>query len=64
VVEAALDGAAEFRVIDLKRDLEQLRQSGEMCWKDIASLLAGPYLRTIPGVHPCDGFFAAMIERR
>src|ERR1700675_322443 len=64
VVEAALDGTAEFKVVDLKGELEQLRQSGEMCWEDIASLLAGPYLRTIPGVHPCDGFFAAMIERR
>ncbi len=64
VVEAALDDAAEFRVIDCGGELEQLRQSGEMCWKDIASLLAGPYLRTIPGMHPCDGFFAAMMERR
>jgi 16S rRNA (cytosine967-C5)-methyltransferase len=64
VVEAALEGTAEFKVADLKGELEQLRRSGEMCWKDIASLLAGPYLRTIPGVHPCDGFFAAMIERR
>jgi 16S rRNA (cytosine967-C5)-methyltransferase len=64
VVEAALDGTAEFKIIDFKRELEQLRQSGEMCWEDIASLLAGPYLRTIPGVHPCDGFFAAMIARK
>ncbi|HKM85140.1 MAG TPA: 16S rRNA (cytosine(967)-C(5))-methyltransferase RsmB [Terriglobales bacterium] len=64
VVEAALDGAAEFKEADFKGELEQLRQSGEMCWQDIASLLAGPYLRTIPGVHPCDGFFAALIERR
>jgi 16S rRNA (cytosine967-C5)-methyltransferase len=64
VVEAALDGTSEFKVADFKGELEQLQQSGEMCWKDIASLLAGPYLRTIPGVHPCDGFFAAMIERR
>ena len=64
VVEAALDGTAEFKVADCKEELEQLRQSGEMCWKDIASLLTGPYLRTIPGVHPCDGFFAALIERR
>ena len=64
VVEAALDGMAEFKVADCKGELEQLRQSGEMRWKDVASLLAGPYLRTIPGVHPCDGFFAAMIERR
>jgi 16S rRNA (cytosine967-C5)-methyltransferase len=65
VVEAALDGTAEFKVTDLKGELEQLRQSGELSSAiDIASLLAGPYLRTIPGVHPCDGFFAAMIERR
>jgi 16S rRNA (cytosine967-C5)-methyltransferase len=64
VVEAALEGTAEFKIIDFKGELEQLRQSGEMCWEDIVSLLVGPYLRTIPGVHPCDGFFAAMIERR
>jgi len=64
VVDAALDGTAELKIVDLKGELEQLRQSREMCWEDIASLLAGPYLRTIPGVHPCDGFFAAMIERR
>ena len=64
VVEAALDGTTEFEVADCRGELEQLQQSGEMSWKDIASLLAGPYLRTIPGVHPCDGFFAAVIERR
>jgi 16S rRNA (cytosine967-C5)-methyltransferase len=64
VIEAALDGAAGFNVVDFKGELEHLRQSGEMCWEEIASLLAGPYLRTIPGVHPCDGFFAALIERR
>jgi 16S rRNA (cytosine967-C5)-methyltransferase len=64
VVEAALDGTTEFKVADFKGELEQLQQSGEMCWQEIASLLAGPYLRTIPGVHACDGFFAAMIERR
>ena len=63
-VEAALDGTAKFKVVDLAGELEQLRQSGEMCWEDVGSLLAGPYLRTIPGVHPCDGFFAAMIEWR
>src|SRR4029077_12932554 len=64
VVEAALESTVEFKVADLKGEVEQLRQSGEMRWKDIASLLAGQYLRTIPGVHPCDGFFAAMIERK
>jgi 16S rRNA (cytosine967-C5)-methyltransferase len=63
VVEAALEGTAEFKVADLKGELELLRHAGELASGfDIASLLAGPYLRTIPGVHPCDGFFAAMIE--
>jgi 16S rRNA (cytosine967-C5)-methyltransferase len=64
VVETALEVAPEFKVVDCRVELEQLRQSGELCWEDISSLLAGPYLKTIPGVHPCDGFFAAMIERR
>ncbi|MGB9074761.1 MAG: transcription antitermination factor NusB [Terriglobales bacterium] len=63
VVEAALAGTADFRIIDCQGQLEELQRSGELSWKDIASLLAGPYLRTIPGVHPCDGFFAAMIGR-
>jgi 16S rRNA (cytosine967-C5)-methyltransferase len=63
VVEAALDDTAKFNVVDIRADLEQLRRSGEMCWQDVESLCAGPYLRTIPGVHHFDGFFAAMIER-
>jgi 16S rRNA (cytosine967-C5)-methyltransferase len=67
VVEAALDGRAEFKVADCTGELERLRKAGELSAElsggDIASLLAGPYLRTIPGVHPCDGFFAAVIER-
>jgi 16S rRNA (cytosine967-C5)-methyltransferase len=67
VVKAALDAAPEFNLVDLKGELEGLRQSGEFSEsyeKDLSPILAGPYLRTIPGVHQCDGFFAAMIERR
>ncbi len=63
VVEAALDGAREFKAIEVGAELKQMEWSGEISGKDIPSLLTGPYLRTIPGVHPCDGFFAAMIER-
>jgi len=43
--------------------LLELQSNGELAWKDIDSLITGPYLRTIPGVHPCDGFFAAILER-
>jgi 16S rRNA (cytosine967-C5)-methyltransferase len=63
VVEAALAGNTDFRIIDCRGQLEELQRSGDLSWREISSLLAGPYLRTIPGVHPCDGFFAALIAR-
>jgi 16S rRNA (cytosine967-C5)-methyltransferase len=63
VVEAALEDGTGFALIDCRVELEQLKRSNELCWDDVGSLLAGPYLRTIPGRHPCDGFFAAIIER-
>ncbi|HLX83752.1 MAG TPA: transcription antitermination factor NusB [Terriglobales bacterium] len=64
VVEAAIAGSKEFKVGDLRNELEELRREGEFSAELVlASLLSGPYLRTIPGVHPCDGFFAAVIER-
>jgi 16S rRNA C967 or C1407 C5-methylase (RsmB/RsmF family) len=44
-------------------ELENLKTAGDLIWPDAATLTSGPYLRTIPGVHPCDGFFAAILER-
>jgi 16S rRNA (cytosine967-C5)-methyltransferase len=64
VIEAVLATAPEFCLIPCRTELEQLQRSGDLVWKDLDSLLAGPYMRTLPGVHPCDGFFAAIIERR
>ena len=63
VVEKALLADHSFRVIDCKVELEQLRSRNELRWESINSLTDGPYLRTIPGVHPCDGFFAAILEK-
>lgn len=63
VVEAVLDASSGFTIIDCREELENLQRSGELNTRDIGSLLNGPYLRTIPGVHPCDGFFAAIIEK-
>ena len=60
VIGAALATDATFRLLDCRERLEKLR--GEVVW-DRESLVSGPYLRTIPGVHPCDGFFAAAMER-
>jgi len=65
VVEATLEGAAEFGVVDCRGELEQLRSVGEfVSGVDVGSVVEGCYLRTIPGVHGCDGFFAAVIGRR
>lgn len=66
VVERTLAGLAEsnsFRLLDCGAELDRLRAAGELLWPDPASLVRGAYLRTIPGVHPCDGFFAAILER-
>jgi 16S rRNA C967 or C1407 C5-methylase (RsmB/RsmF family) len=44
-------------------EIEHLKEKGELVYSDISSLTRGPYLRTLPGVHPCDGFFAAILEK-
>lgn len=64
VVEEALAENKSFRVLDCRAELDRLESIGELTWPDPASLTSGPYLRTIPGVHPCDGFFAAILERQ
>jgi 16S rRNA (cytosine967-C5)-methyltransferase len=64
VVEKALAAEPSFRVINAREELQRLRTTGDLEWDDVDSLLSGPYLRTIPGVHPCDGFFAAIFEKR
>jgi 16S rRNA (cytosine967-C5)-methyltransferase len=63
VVELALTSDSSFRLLDCRGELQRLRSEGELAWQDLDSLLSGPFLRTLPGVHPCDGFFAAILER-
>ncbi len=53
----------EFRVVNCGDELRRLQAEGELTWHDPASLTRGAYLRTIPGVHPWDGFFAAILEK-
>jgi 16S rRNA (cytosine967-C5)-methyltransferase len=62
VVEQALRQNAAFRRLDIRPELAGLGPR-ELLWRDLDSLLSGPYLRTIPGVHPCDGFFAGLLAR-
>jgi 16S rRNA (cytosine967-C5)-methyltransferase len=63
VVERALAEGNGVRLLDCGLALEQLRTDGELTWAQPDLLTRGPYLRTLPGIHPCDGFFAAILER-
>jgi 16S rRNA (cytosine967-C5)-methyltransferase len=63
VVEQALSENDSFRLLDCRTELDRLKDTGELTWPDTASLTRGSCLRTIPGIHPCDGFFAAILER-
>ena len=62
VVERVLLDNQEFQLTDMREALESLRSAGEFRG-DVESLVAGKYLRTLPGVHPCEGFFAAILSR-
>src|SRR5581483_5520787 len=63
IIDKALAADLSFRVHDCRDELFRLKREGELSVEDLGSFLNGPYLRTIPGVHPCDGFFAAILER-
>jgi 16S rRNA (cytosine967-C5)-methyltransferase len=63
VIGRALAEGSAFRVIDCRTEIDLLQRAGELVWPDVSSLTRGPYLRTLPGMHPCDGFFAAILEK-
>ena len=62
VIAACLPNS-DFKIIPVRTELQRLRDSGDLVWKNLDELISGDFLRTIPGVHPSDGFFAAVIER-
>jgi 16S rRNA (cytosine967-C5)-methyltransferase len=62
VVESVLD-RKDIALLDCADELNALRESGELAWDDIGAITRGPYLRTLPGTHPCDGFFAACMRK-
>ena len=63
VVEKALSGKPAFRLLNCRAELERLRAEGELVWSDLDSLVSARFVRTIPGVHPCDGFFVAILQK-
>ncbi|HEY1659353.1 MAG TPA: RsmB/NOP family class I SAM-dependent RNA methyltransferase, partial [Candidatus Sulfotelmatobacter sp.] len=64
VIDRVLAEDPSFHVFDCRNRLERLHAERELITSDFSSLLCGPYLRTLPGIHPCDGFFAATLERQ
>jgi 16S rRNA (cytosine967-C5)-methyltransferase len=63
VIERALSSERGFSALDCRLELERLRGEGELVWDNVGSLVSGGFLRTIPGVHPCDGFFVAILQK-
>jgi 16S rRNA (cytosine967-C5)-methyltransferase len=72
VVEECLSASAnprdQWKKVDLRVEFDRLEREGIVRGDHVEALRAtgfcGEYLRTLPGVHPCDGFFAALIERQ
>jgi 16S rRNA (cytosine967-C5)-methyltransferase len=68
VVEECLQRDPGFELMPLEAQLESLVNIGAIEAANATVLrgngFRGPYLRTLPGVHPCDGFFVAMLVRR
>jgi 16S rRNA (cytosine967-C5)-methyltransferase len=63
VIAACLQAGSEFKIVPMRAKLQRLQESGELVWKISDELASGDFLRTVPGVHPCDGFFAAILEK-
>jgi len=63
VIERVLAEERGFRVVECRAELHALFDRGELRWPQIESLVSNSYLRTTQGVHPCDGFFAAILQK-
>ncbi|HVT98350.1 MAG TPA: RsmB/NOP family class I SAM-dependent RNA methyltransferase, partial [Acidobacteriaceae bacterium] len=67
VVAEVLGAAAGFHRVPVSGVLDRLAEYGVVTAagrERLRSATDGQYLRTLPGVHPCDGFFAAVIQRQ
>jgi 16S rRNA (cytosine967-C5)-methyltransferase len=62
VIAACLPNS-DFKIVPVLGELQRLGESGDLVWRNIDELIRSDFLRTIPGVHPCDGFFAAVLEK-
>jgi len=66
VVVRAVAARVGLRVVEMTPLVEQLAARGvltERGRENVLAAITNDQLRTLPGVHPCDGFFAAVLER-
>lgn len=63
VVRQFLHQHRQFHLLPADSILERLREEGDWVGLDDSAVLHNGFFRTLPGIHPCDGFFAAVIER-
>jgi 16S rRNA (cytosine967-C5)-methyltransferase len=67
VIDECMASVTGFRLVPLQKSLAALVDRGGCGTESAAELertgFRDGFLRTIPGVHPCDGFFAAMLVR-
>ncbi len=65
VIEAMLEHSPGLRILPIAARLIEMHAEGTLHDDGLEHLLqyavTGAYLRTIPGVSPCDGFFAALL---
>lgn len=61
----ALAGQKDFQLLSLKDAIRALEVQGilHVGSADRLQPASDDFLRILPGVHPCDGFFAALIAR-
>jgi len=63
IIESVLRDNSSFRVVSIGPIMHELHERGELVSENFTSLIRGEFLRTFPGTHECDGFFAAVLER-
>jgi 16S rRNA (cytosine967-C5)-methyltransferase len=59
VIEEVLGSREDVKLIDA----DTVLQTVDELTVPPQTLVSGPYLRTVPGIQPCDGFFAAILEK-
>ena len=68
VLAADAHAHSSCAALDLRAELQDRIEQGILTGASADSLVKtgtrSGFLRTLPGLHPCDGFFAALIERK